>query len=144
MAEVKDTKRAAFSFEGYQVTRFTFDEPIDSNNNDSFTITFDPSGTYDSKTGKYKIKFNFRAFVPGGIEQDVVTAQIFADFKFEPNTTLEAIPEYFYKNSLAIVFPYLRAFISTLTFQANSKPLILPVLNLSDLEEPLKKNTTLV
>lgn len=52
------------------------------------------------------------------------------------------MPSYFYRNSIAIVFPYIRAFISTVTLQANIPPIILPTMNLTSLEIPLKQNTT--
>ncbi|CAM4366664.1 hypothetical protein AQBE111736_13510 [Aquirufa beregesia] len=42
---------------------------------------------------------------------------------------------------MAILFPYLRAFISLVTLQINIPPLILPTLNLSSLEADLRKNT---
>ena len=47
----------------------------------------------------------------------------------------------FYKNSLAIIFPYIRAFISTLTLQSNAGLIILPTLNLTHLEKPFRENT---
>ena len=52
------------------------------------------------------------------------------------------IPGFFYPNSIAILFPYIRAFVSTLTLQANVTPIVLPTLNLTNLQEKLKKNTT--
>ncbi|WP_415711111.1 protein-export chaperone SecB, partial [Aquirufa beregesia] len=62
-------------------------------------------------------------------------------FGFKENTTFEQIPDFFYNNSMAILFPYLRAFISLVTLQINIPPLILPTLNLSSLEADLRKNT---
>ena len=48
----------------------------------------------------------------------------------------------FISNSIAILFPYVRAFVSTLTLQANIKPILLPTLNLSSLQDILRENTT--
>lgn len=39
--------------------------------------------------------------------------------------SLDDIPEYFYANSIAILFPYIRVFVSTVTLQANIKPIVL-------------------
>ncbi|EXZ22215.1 pretranslocase subunit SecB family protein, partial [Bacteroides fragilis str. S13 L11] len=55
---------------------------------------------------------------------------------------LAEIPNFFYPNSIAILFPYVRAFVSTLTLQANIKPILLPTLNLSSLQDTLRENTT--
>lgn len=41
---------------------------------------------------------------------------------FESARTLEDIPDYFYANSIAILFPYVRAFVSTVSLQANIPP----------------------
>jgi hypothetical protein len=42
------------------------------------------------------------------------------------------------------MFPYLRVFASTLTLQANTKLLKLGLMNLSDLEVPLKENVSVI
>lgn len=137
---MSDIKKASFSFMGYQVKKFTFEEPNDPMV-DSFSLAFEPSGLYDEQSGIFQLKFEFRTFIQGNLEQDIITAEVTSDFHFASDTPFEEIPDYFYKNSIAIVFPYLRAFISTLTFQANTKPIILPVMNLSGLEETFRKKT---
>ena len=50
--------------------------------------------------------------------------------------------QYFYTNAPAILFPYIRAYISTLTNLSGYKPINLPTLNLTSLREELEKNTT--
>lgn len=42
---------------------------------------------------------------------------------------------------MAILFPYIRAFVSTVTLQANVMPILLPTVNLSSLESRLRENT---
>jgi len=63
-------------------------------------------------------------------------------FEFKNVQTIEDIPDFFYKNSIAILFPYVRAYISLVTTQANVPGIILPTHNLSSLEEKLRNNTT--
>ena len=63
-------------------------------------------------------------------------------FEFKNVQTIEDIPDFFYKNSIAILFPYVRAYISLVTTQANVPGIILPTYNLSSLEEKLRNNTT--
>ena len=50
--------------------------------------------------------------------------------------------QYFYTNAPAILFPYIRAYISTLTNLSGYKPINLPTLNLTSLREDLEKNTS--
>ena len=136
---MKDISQAAFSLDHYKVSKFSFFEPIDDS--EEISIKFRPSGRYNSQNGEFVLSFNFQA-TSGEQERQLIEATMDAFFKFRKSIDAKEIPEYFYKNSLAIVFPYLRAFISTLTAVANTKPLILPLMNLSMLEEPLRSNTT--
>ncbi len=64
-----------------------------------------------------------------------------AIFEFEDKINFEDIPSYFYINSIAILFPYVRAFVSTVTLQANIPPIVLPTMNISSLGKPLKEST---
>ncbi len=51
------------------------------------------------------------------------------------------IDSYFYLNAPAILFPYIRAYISSLTALSGFNPITLPTLNLESLKEKLKENT---
>lgn len=136
---MKEINKAAFFLESYKVSKFEFVEP--NIEGESINVKFQPSGKFISKESRFVLTFDFFATYS---EQDtiLINATMNAFFKFQDSIEPDKIPDYFYRNSIAIVFPYLRAFISTLTSVANSKPIILPVMNLSSLEEPLQKNTT--
>ena len=137
MVEAKD---ASFSFEMFKVSRFSYDEEnqVDSN----VKMVFKPSGIYNPKTGEFELKLIFATFNPSGEKKHIFDLTAIAIFKFTEGLSLEKLPDYFYKNAIAIMFPYLRAFVSTLTLQANtSKILKLGLMNLSGLEEHFRKNT---
>lgn len=106
-------------------------------------IGFNPSGTFLKTEAKFIIQFDFNTT---GIDdgKQIISAKMLASFKFNKQIEADQIPNFFYKNSLAIVFPYLRAFITTLTTQAGVKPLILPILNLESLEKTLRANTEII
>lgn len=74
----------------------------------------------------------------------VVEVSYIAIFSFENKVMPNEIPDYFYANSLAIIFPYIRAFVSTITLQSNMHPIVLPTVNLMGLSEKLKRNTDVV
>lgn len=140
---MKEARKAAFSFEKFQIPRFSFNDFGESA--PDLSITFDPSGTYDTEKGVYQVLIEFNAFTNAGeANQIVINALLVADFQFQENLPFDEIPSYFYRNSIAIAFPYLRAFISTLTLQANVKPIVMPVLNLMELEQPLRDNTKVI
>ncbi len=138
---MKEAKKAAFNLEFFKITKFSLSEPTVVK--DGLSIKFDPSGEYDSKTGIYKLTLGYTAFqeVTKRKKDTFIECTLIAQFKID--TSDNNIPDYFYRNSIAIIYPYLRSFITTLTIQANLKPLIMPLLNLSDLEKPLRDNTVI-
>ena len=88
------------------------------------------------------LTFVFVAWENNKTQEDfAVKVKCNAEFQFNGAIGLDEIPAFFYPNSIAIVFPYVRAFVSTLTLQANVQPMLLPTINLSSLQETLRKNT---
>ena len=134
---MNSAEKAAFKFIQYKISKFSFDEESDGGG--ELDVKFDVSGKYVNDKTTYELYIQI--LVLEGKRQ-IVNATMISYFKFDPNTALKDLPGYFYKNAIAISFPFLRAFISTLTLQTNSKPLMLPIMNLSNLEKPLIDNTT--
>lgn len=135
-------KPTGFSFEDYKILDIWYDSLADQDLADHrLRVMFDPIGKFDS--GMFGIILRFSAFwAKDESEIEFLKLGCIANFSFPPETTLEDIPEYFYVNSIAIFFPYLRAFISNLTVQANQRPFILPLMNLTSLGQELKANTS--
>lgn len=131
--------KAVFSLEKYYFSKVNID--LNHKNSNDLEILFEPSGKYISEQTKYELKFIFQA-INNNSKDPFINIECIANFKFENVNTLDDIPSYFYRNSIAIVFPYLRAFISTVTLQANIPPVVLPTMNLSSLEKPLREHTT--
>ncbi len=140
MLESNNAKNAAFNLAGYRVKEFHLYEPP-LNQND-LSLNFSPSGKYNANEKKYILLFEFTAMYGDDNDQkEFLKIIIESDFIFAEKIEL---PDYFYPNSLAIVFPYIRAFVSTLSTLANMKPLILPVLNLGSLKDLLIQNTEIL
>jgi preprotein translocase subunit SecB len=136
-------EQASFKFKDYKIIEFGFNS---SNiNGDDIALKIDPEGVFNKSERMFSLTFNFFAFNKADSpDKNFVNCKMTANFQFSEDVIdLENIPTYFYANSIAIVFPYLRAFISSLTIQANLKPMILPTMNLTSLSTPLKKNITI-
>lgn len=136
-------KTATFSLLKYSFDKVSIDYSLKESDN-KININFEPRGIFTQKIDKsiYKLTFIFSANNNENT-QPFVEIECNAIFSFAEPITFENIPIYFYGNSIAILFPYIRAFISTVTLQANHSPLVIPTMNLSSLEEPLRKNTTI-
>lgn len=131
---------ASFQLRDYQFVKVELDN--DRLKNNDINVSFDVAGEYSVEQSAFELKFEAGASSEGE-NSSFVSVTCLANFTFENVTSLEDIPDYFYQNAIAIVFPYIRAYISLVTTQANVKPIILPTLNLSQLTTPLKGNTTL-
>lgn len=131
--------KAAFSLENYFFNKVSID--IESGaKGENLDLDFQPSGVFTQ--GEKQSSFNLQfVFVAKNQDLEVVKIYCKAVFKFAGSITFEEIPTYFYRNSIAILFPYIRAFVSTVTLQANVMPILLPTVNLSSLESRLKENT---
>jgi preprotein translocase subunit SecB len=138
---MSDLAKATFSFIDFQIKSFSYKK----GSTDQLSINLDPKGEFNSKLSQFIMTLEFTALevLPGDkISKNVVAkANLEGVFKFENVSTLADIPSYFYKNGIAIIFPYLRAFLSNMTMQANIETLILPLYNLSNLEKILIKET---
>ena len=137
-------EQASFKFKDYKIVEFGFN----SSNiiGDDIALKIDPVGIFNKSDKMFSLTFNFYAFNKSdSSERNFVNCKMTATFQFSDDVIeLENIATYFYANSIAIVFPYLRAFISSLTIQANLKPMILPTMNLTSLSNPLKENVTVI
>lgn len=100
-----------------------------------------PSGIFYKENTSFELTAQFIAFAEGHKENPFIKIKCKGSFLFKNTKSLDDIPEFFYRNALAILFPYLRSFISVLTLQSNIPPLVLPTYNLSELEKPLRENT---
>ncbi|WP_417198101.1 protein-export chaperone SecB [Bizionia sp.] len=133
-------EKASFSIERYYFDKVLID--LQHYTSDKLFVDFKPSGLFDSENSTYLLTFDFSALTSQ--EKDIkpfVNIRCNGIFKFENVVSIDGIPSYFYRNSIAILFPYLRAYVSIITNQANTPPIVLPTMNLASLEKPLKENT---
>lgn len=64
-----------------------------------------------------------------------------ANYSFDRHIDVESLDKLFYVNAPALLFPYIRAYISTLTNLSGFEPVNLPTLNMTKLGNDLKRNT---
>ncbi len=137
---MKENTKAEFNLLNYKINNFWFKNPNEDVSN--VTIDFNPSGIYIENEGKFFLNLVLSVFYKSADEEvKFVDINLEGVFEFSERPIFEKLPDYFYVNSVAIVFPYIRAFATILTATANVKPLILPVMNLISLQEDLKANT---
>lgn len=132
-------EQALFALEDFKFTKVNMDlTEIGSDIN----IELVPSGCFNRESKHYNLTFLFNA-TKQNESSNFISIECNAVFKFKNVTNFEDIPDFFFPNSIAIVFPYVRAFISSVTIQANIQPIILPTYNLNSLKDELKQKTTI-
>ena len=103
-------------------------------------IDFTPKGVYDNEKRVFELVFVV-SIENSSNENPFLKIRCRGFFLFESVNSFEEIPDFFYVNSIAILFPYVRAYISLVTTQANVLGIILPTYNLSGLKDQLRENT---
>jgi len=136
---MQNLPKAAFSLTSYLFDKVSID--LTNTPSPKLNISFDTKGVLKKEPSSFELIFSVKVSCVG-IEDPFVQIQCKGKFKFQDVIDLSSIPEFFYNNSIAILFPYVRAYLSIVTTQANIPGIILPTLNLSSLGEELKKNTT--
>lgn len=123
-------------FENYIVRRvdFVINENFSERNN--VQLVFDINSKV--KTDKNKLSILLETKIFENAEKNdfpfEMSIDVIGDFKISGGDSNKFIP-----NAIAILYPYVRAVVSTYTAQANVNPLILPPINVNKLIEENNK-----
>ena len=133
-------EKASFSINNYLFDKVTLN--LENQISKDVSLSFDTQGVFDDSDKTYELIFSVSAFnEEQTVENPFVKIRCRGTFVFENVQSLEDIPSYFYRNSIAILFPYVRAYISVISSQANIPGIILPTMNLTSLESELRTST---
>lgn len=135
---MKEAPQSSFSFEGFKITQSLFDWK-EGELGKNFQISFKLSGIHFLKESRFQLKLQTKIVNDSQLLHIDVDAV--ATYKINGDDSAEALKSFFYLNAPAILFPYIRAYVSTLTTLSGLKPVTLPTLNLSNLANELEKNT---
>ena len=120
---------AAFSFLGYTVEQIFLDQSK-YHQSEEISVDFSPECHFSKSKAFAKIilvvSIRNKKF-----EEAFCSISMIGNFQFNEDITKESIPDYFFQNSIAILYPYIRAFISLLSTQSQSQHILLPTFNLS-------------
>lgn len=136
---MENVTMAAFSIENYYFDKVNID--LTKRLSKDLSLSFNTEGVFKASESVYNLIFTLNVHSDKS-ETPFITIQCRGVFKFHNSVTFDSIPSFFYGNSIAILFPYARAYVSMVTTQANIPGIILPTLNLSSLSQSLKEKTT--
>jgi len=127
-----------FQFKGFIVKRSVI-ELKDGETGKKFNISINPYGKLIPPQSLFELILEVQVFDENKILN--IELLVSADFYFDKKVEKTRLNNLFFVNAPAILFPYVRAYISTLTNLSGIKPINLPTLNLTQLADQLRENT---
>ncbi len=128
-------EKSSFGFVDFKITRSFFD--FEKERGNELNVEFYPHGKFFVKTNLFRLYLSIE--IVDIKKEKLIEIATESIFKFN-NIDEDNLYKFFTLNAPAIIFPYIRAYISTLTIQSGFKPILLPTLNLVALSEELNKN----
>lgn len=138
---MKEAQKSGFSFSGYKILNSQiYTQHIEDFSTD-LNISFNPSGKLNMQSKKFEL--TVETSINNADNSLTVNVLIVGFFEYSIDSDDSKLETYFYTNAPAIIFPYIRAYISALTALSGYTPIHLPTINFSSIGETLKKNTTI-
>ncbi|RYE91298.1 MAG: hypothetical protein EOO37_00695 [Cytophagaceae bacterium] len=128
---------AKFTLQGVQVKEsfFTQSEAY----SDEFKVSIEPSGIIRSTEHTFQLHLKVRIYDEGGSFEARVH-QV-GNFVFNREIQEAELSQYFLVNAPAILFPFVRSYVSALTALSGYSTITIPAMNLLSMREQLKENT---
>ena len=135
-----NTSIAKFRFNGFTIRKSTIDIKGESIISPEMSLKIDLNGEHFVKECAFTLYM--KVSITNKDKSIKVTSEAVARYEFDKECNNTELDNYFYVNAPAILFPYIRAYIATLsTLSGLTNPIMLPTLNLSKLAGQLKNNT---
>lgn len=128
-----------FQFKGFKIVRSLI-ERNDSVPSKKISLGFSPKGFINKNDGIFQLSLGVK--IQDENKSFNIEIESVANYSFENKENLDKLDNLFYVNAPALLFPYIRAYISTLTNLSGFEPINLPTLNMTGLGNDLKDNTS--
>jgi preprotein translocase subunit SecB len=127
-----------FQFKGFNIIRSLIERKHEKPSQ-KLSLGFNPRGLINKNESNFQLQLGVKI----ADENNVINIEIeaVANYSFDKQIDVETLDKLFYVNAPALLFPYIRAYISTLTNLSGFEPVTLPTLNMTKLGNDLKKNT---
>jgi len=137
---MENTEKSKFQFTGFQIIKSIIEKKEAEKVGTNFSLGFSPRGEKEEKSNEFKLYLGVKV----EDEKKTFKAEIEAVgyFKFDPSQEEKILGNFFYINAPAILFPYIRAYISALTNLSGIETVTLPTINMTSLGNTLKENTS--
>ena len=132
-------ENSKFQFKGFTIVRSLIERKSEKASK-KLTLGFTPKGLINRAENTFQLQLGVKiedADKTFNIEIDAI-----ANYTFENKEGMDNLGMFFYTNAPALLFPYIRSYISTLTNLSGFEPINLPTLNMTQLGKELEQNTS--
>lgn len=129
---------AKFRFKNYKIVDASIHISTDGITGKNMSVDIKPQSFVSDKELNYKLQFDVN--ISNSENQFSVFASIIGFFEFDSDLDSVAKDKFFKINAPSILFPYVRAYISTLTSLSGITPVILPTINMVEAMKELEEN----
>lgn len=137
---MENAKESLLSFSGFLITHSRID--IKGIVGNKMNISLDASGEIRKEEEIFHLAL--KVSVVDDLEKMFVEVKAETDFRIGGGDIDDpAFSNYLYLNAPAIIFPYVRAYITSLTGLSGIPPVIIPPINISGLKEKLQEHTVI-
>lgn len=133
-------EKSTFQFKGFQIVETHIVKKEGQEISGNIHLDFNPRGEILKDQNLFKILLG--VIINDDDESIKANVEAIGYFEFSDSIDQDTLNNLFYVNAPAILFPYIRAYISTLTNLSGIETVTLPTINLSSIGGVLKKNTT--
>jgi len=129
-------KKSSFQFLNYKVIKTLIE--INGESSKELELEFEPKGLLDNLNNVFTLEMKVSIF---DIDRNINIEVVFTG-EYSIGFRDENFNGFILSSAPAILFPYIRAYLTSLTALSGITPIILPTMNLSGLMEKLKANLT--
>lgn len=122
-------KIAKFRFLGYKILKSVIEIENKEDLNQKMNVEFNGKNIIDNEDHKFNLQLDSR--ITNEDNSIIIEIVILGFFEFDSNLTEAQKESFFDTNAPAILFPYVRAYVGSLTSLSGIKPIVLPTINLS-------------
>lgn len=123
------SEQAKFKFRGYRITEATMHIAADRKVDQQLNVSF-PGIRYNTQDHTYTLILGVT--VTNEDKSLDISVEMVGFFEFDRDLSQKEKDCFFSANAPAIMFPYIRAYISTVTGTAGIEPIILPTINFAE------------
>lgn len=137
---MEKVKKAGFSFDGYLVQESRISRKPGEVG--EFELEVSANGAIDKKRNVFQLDLVCKVTENNNFFETFVHFVGF--YSYDEGQEEDVLGSYFFTNAPAILFPYVRSYIAALTALSGLPTINIPTLNLTNLGNELRENTTVI